>query len=290
MIQPPALTCRTFAFVTLSVALAVSPSCSFLINTSKRQCESQADCVELGFEDQVCVDRVCQPSDATLAWACLGNVQRPVSDDGDVSLSIMVVDVLTTQPPEGLHAQLCPKLDVDCTRPLSGRTSMDEHGRLVAQVRAGFDGYIELIAPGITPALFFVTQPIWHDTAFEHVLPVVSPEGFRGIAQAIGTTLELDTLGHTYALAGDCGGAPAAGVHLEIDQMTEKTASYYMINNVPVASAAATDASGSGGFLNLESGFTRMTARGASSGGRIGESGFIVRAGAVSYPLVLPSP
>jgi hypothetical protein len=62
-----------------------------------------------------------------------------------------------------------------------------------------------------------------------------------------------------------------------------------MVNNVPVGSATATDAAGSGGFLNLESGFTSITGYVSSSGARIGESGFIVRAGAVSYPLIVPT-
>ena len=114
------------------------------------------------------------------------------------------------------------------------------------------------------------------------MLPVVSPQGFRGIAEAIGTSLNLDTLGQPYVLAADCAGEPAAGVHFELDQMTPSTASYYMICKVPVASAVATDASGSGGFINLGSGFTRISARVSTTGVRIGEAGFIVRAGAVS--------
>jgi hypothetical protein len=131
---------------------------------------------------------------------------------------------------------------------------------------------------------------VWQDTVIQNVLPVVSAEGFRGIAEALGTTLDLEKLGSVYALASDCSGAPAPGVRFEVDRQTETTKRYYMVNNVPVGSAVATDAAGSGGFLNLGAGFTSITGFVSSSGARIGQSAFIVRAGAVSYPLVLPSP
>ena len=237
-----------------------------------------------------CVEHVCQSMDAIMAWGCLGNVARPASGSRMVSLRIPVVDVLTMQPPAELQIKFCPKLDVDCSHPLSGAFYVDDAGRLVAEFQAGFDGYIELTSATSVPALFFVTLPVWQDTVIQNVLPVVSAEGFQGIAKALGTTLDLEHLGHVYALASDCSGAPAQGVRFEVDRETETTKRYYMVNNVPVGSAVETDAAGSGGFLNLETGFTRITGFVSSSGARIGESAFTVRAGAVSYPLLLPSP
>lgn len=276
---------------TLGFVAVISSSCSVLIDTTTRQCESSKDCDALGFDGEICIDKVCQAREADADWDCLTNIQLPIAEQKDeVALHIMVVDVITTKPPENMHAEICPKLDVDCDRPLSGSSYVGDDGRLVVTVPPGFDGYIEITAPSITPALFFVTRPVWQDVDYRHVLPVVSPEGFQGIAQAIGTTLDLNSLGHIYAFAADCGRNPAAGVHFEVDRTTATTASYYMINEVPVASASSTDPSGSGGFLNLTGGFTRITARVSRSGARIGESGFIVRPGAVSYPLVLPSP
>lgn len=224
-----------------------------------------------------------------MVWSCLGNVARPASGANMVSLTVRVVDVLTMQPPAELQTKLCPKLDVDCSHPLEGMSYLDQTGRLVVQLPAGFDGYIELSSSATVPGLFFVTLPIWQDTVIQSVLPVVSADGFHGIASALGTTLDLEQLGHVYALASDCSGAPAEGVRFEIDRQTATTKRYYMVNNVPVGSAAATDAAGSGGFLNLDIGFTSITGFVSSSGARIGESGFIVRAGAVSYPLILPS-
>lgn len=274
----------------LAVALQAALSCSIIVDTSTRQCSTAADCSAIGLDGALCVDQVCQQALGISAWSCLGEVQLPASGERRVSLAIPVVDVLTTRAPEDLRVRFCPKLDVDCDQPLDGDFHIDAGGHAIFQVEAGFDGYIELMTDSITPALFFVTQPLWRDTVLRSVLPVVSPEGFHGIAEGIGTTLDLDKLGHVYALASDCEGNPAQGVRFEIDRQTPQTARYYMINNVPVASAVHTDASGSGGFLNVESGFTRITGYVSSTGARIGDSGFIVRAGAVSYPLVLPSP
>lgn len=275
---------------------ALASGCSALIDTSERQCSAQADCAALGFEGDVCIDEVCQSTQArqasleATAWGCLGNTTRPASGANRVSLTILILDVITTLPPQDLQVRFCPKLDVNCEKPLPGEFDFDVDGRLVTRLQAGFDGYVELTSPTTTPALFFVTQPVLRDTTVQNVLPVVSPESFGRIAQAIGTTLDLDNLGHTYALASDCTGAPAGGVRLDVDRTTATTASYYMINNVPVASAAATDAAGGGGFLNLLSGFTRITGFVSATGARIGQAGFIVRKGAVSYPLVLPAP
>lgn len=275
--------------LTLGV-IALATSCSLVVDTSTRQCVSQSDCGQLGLEGMTCVNQVCQAVAAITGWGCLGAVQRPASGDDRVTVTIRVVDVLTTQPPESLQVAFCPKLDVDCAHPLPGEYHLAEDGRLAFRVQAGFDGYLELTAPAITTALFFVTLPVWQDTAIQSVLPVVSNEGFYGIAKALGTTLDLEKLGHVYALASDCAGAPAEGVRFEIDHRTAATTSYYMINDVPVASANATDAAGSGGFLNLDSGFCRITGYVSSSGAWIGEAGFIVRPGAVSYPLILPAP
>ena len=269
--------------------MLLASACTLLVDTSARQCASQEDCGALGLEGMHCIERVCQMHDAIMVWGCLGNVARPASGASTVSLTIRVADVVTMQAPVDLQAKFCPKLDVDCSHPLSGAVAFDELGRMVAQFQAGFDGYIELTSAMTMPALFFVTLPIWQDTVIQNTLPVVSVENFLGIANALGTTVDLAQLGEAYVMASDCSGAPAEGVRFEVDRQTVTTKRYYMVNNVPVGSATATDAAGSGGFLNLSSGFTSITGFVSSSGARIGEAGFIVRAGAVSYPLILPA-
>ena len=274
--------------VVTAVAVSAAVSCSAVVDTSERQCASHADCDRIGLEGLYCIQQVCQTSQGSTAWSCLGDVHHPVSSERKVSLSIPLVDVITTRPPQGLQARFCPKLDVECDIALPGRYYLQPDGALVIDVEAGFDGYVELSAPDTTPALFFVTEPVWHDTVIRSVLPLVSPEGFAGIAQNLGTELDLEQCGHVYALASDCDGVPAEGVRFELEGMTPDVTPYYMINNVPVASAEQTDASGSGGFLNIPAGFTRVTGFVASSDAEIGEAGFIVRPGAVSYPLVLP--
>lgn len=277
----------------LSVGLA---ACSLALDTSDVQCRADADCVARGFAGARCVDQVCVAGDAgtdaaTSAWACLGHVTWPSTGPTKAKLSVPIVDVLTGKAPVGISARLCPKLDTSCSSPLAGTAAVNAStGLLEATVDAGFDGYIELTGSSITPALFFVTKPIWQDTTLASVLPVVSKQGFEQIATAIGTTLDLTTKGHLYALASGCDDKPAAGVRFEVDKLGADSKGYYMIANVPVGNSSATDASGSGGFLNLAPGFTKSTGYVSSTGARIGEAGFAVRAGAVSYVRVLPTP
>jgi hypothetical protein len=287
--RPLALAHRVSLLLTMGTLLYTS-ACSRLVDFGRQQCTTQLDCVALGFENATCVDQVCQLPSAPAPWSCLNNVKWPTAGQNRVSVTVTVMDVLALKPPEGMQVRICAKLDVDCQSPADGTVSFDAQGRVVATVNSGFEGYLEITAPTITPALFFVVRPVLQDTVVQNVLPVVSPQGFESIAGALRTTLDLVDYGHTYALASDCNDAPAAGVRLEIDRQTATTTRYYMINNAPLGTASATDASGSGGFLNLQTGFTKITGYVSATGARIGEASFIVRAGAVSYPRVLPTP
>jgi len=283
-------------------------SCSVLVNANRVQCGEDADCQAHG-ASLTCVDQVCvhdgsadaggagagadagTPDAGSTPWSCLGHVGWPSGTSGNVTLAVPVVDVITSAFPSGLVVRACSKLDVACTSPLSATVDVaSTPGLLKVTLASGFDGYLELTSPTITPALFFVVRPVREDTTLTTHLPVVAPSGFEGIAQAIGATLDLTTMGHVYALAEDCGGAPASGVRFEIDRETTQTAPYSMINNVPVSTAPSTDVSGAGGFLNVPSGFSRLTGYVSSTGARVGEAGFVVRVGAVSYPRLIPTP
>lgn len=282
--------------VGLFVAGMGTVACSLALDTSGAQCRSDGECASRGFAGARCVDEVCVAGDAgadaaATQWACVGHVTWPSTGPAKVKLSLPVVDVLTGKAPVGVSARLCPKLDPSCSSPLTGQVGINAtSGLLEATLDAGFDGYIELTSPSITPALFFVTRPVWQDTALVSVLPVVSKQGFEQIAGAIGATLDLTTKGHLFALASDCDAQPAAGVRFEVDKSNADTKAYYMIANVPVGNSSATDASGSGGFLNLSPGFAKTTGYVSATGARLGEAGFAVRAGAVSYVRVLPTP
>ncbi len=281
---------RPLRMAGLSAIALIATSCSLAYDTSEEQCETDADCTTRGFQNASCVDNVCQPVTAPAEWGCLGDVKWPSEGAGQVVVSVMVIDVIKEAPPTDLNVRLCPKLDVDCTNPSNAGVQFSPEGMMMITVNAGFDGYIEMTSPTITPSLFFVNRPVWQDTVIPGVLPVVSPQGFEGIATAIGTTLDLATMGHTYIMAANCLDQPAAGVRFEISKQTATTARYYMINNLPVGAADATDAAGNGGFLNLAPGFTDITGFVSSTGASIGKVSFIVRAGAVSYPRVIPTP
>src|SRR6185312_13397070 len=192
--------------VTLAGVMLLASACSLLVDTSARQCASQEDCGALGLQGMMCIERVCQSMDAIMVWNCLGGAAPASASTTQVSLRIRVIDVLTSQPPASLQLKFCPKLDVDCSHPLNGGNYFDEQGRLVLLFQAGFDGYVELTSPATIPALLFVTLPVWHDTVIENTLPMVSMEAFQGIANALGTDVDLARLGDVVALATDCSG------------------------------------------------------------------------------------
>ena len=277
------------------IVVKVSPlmlflSCSFLLDTNKVQCSKDADCSEHA-SNLSCVDHVCVDVTSSSPWACLGNVAWPTASSTTVTLTLPVVDVITSAFPKDLKVRACSKLDIQCVSQLSATVDVSSTpGLLKVTLAPGFDGYLELTSPTITPALFFVVKPVWEDTTLTAPLPVVPPQGFEGIAQAIGTTLDLTTMGHVYALAGDCKGTPAAGVRFDIDKKGAQTSAYYMINSTPLSTAPSTDTSGAGGFLNLPTGFLKLTGYVSATGARIGEAGFVIRAGAVSYPRLIPTP
>jgi hypothetical protein len=273
---------------------AASSGCTLIFPTGDPQCATDADCTARGaaFADAVCKDEVCVAGgpDPTEPWSCLGQVEWPAAGTSPLRLEVHVIDVLTSAPPEGLAVRVCAKLDVNCDSPIAAPASLDASGAVVAQVSAGFDGYLELTAPTITPALFFVTQPVYADTVVPGVVPVVSPAGFQSIAAALGTTLDLTVAGHVYALASDCAQAPASGVRFDLDKKGVATTPFYMVNNAPVGSASATDGAGAGGYLNVPPGFVKLTGSVSATGARVGESSLVVRAGTVSYPRLIPTP
>jgi hypothetical protein len=276
--------------------LAPSASaCLALYPAGDVQCRTDSDCTSRGgaFAGTACVEQVCQSlvaGDAAASpWACLGHVAWPSHGGSTATLSVRVVDVLSSGPPAGLAVRACSKLDVPCAHPLAAKTSIDATGLVKAELASGFDGYLELTGTEITPALFFLTKPLFEDTVVPGVVPVVSPAGFENIAKAIGTSLDPAS-GHVYALASDCADTPASGVRFEIDKTATATAPYYMINNAPVGTASATDAAGSGGFLNVPEGFAKLTGFVSATGARVGESSVVVRKGTVSYPRVVPTP
>lgn len=280
---------RVAGFVYALTGATLIASCSLMYDTSEEQCETDADCAARNFDGAKCVSNVCQASTGSSEWGCVGAVLWPSAGSGQVTLSMMVIDVLTSAPPQDLDVKLCPKLDVNCTNPSPSGSQFTAEGMLQVTVNAGFDGYLEMSSPTITTSLFFPTRPIWEDTVVPGMMPVVSPEGFDGIAQAIGTTRD-PALGHTFVMAANCNDEPAGGVRLEVSKENAQTARYYMVNNAPMASENATDPAGNGGFLNLDPGFATITGYVAASGATIGEASFIVRAGAVSYPRVIPTP
>jgi hypothetical protein len=278
----------------VAVALVLSAAgCSLVLKADADQCQTDGDCVDRGFVDAVCIGKACQRATDT-AWACVGSVKWPSTGSGQVALTLQVVDVVASAPPTGLAIRACSKLDTNCTNPLQSSFTQDAQGRFVVMVSAGFEGYLELTTPTnvppITPALFFPIRPVFTDTTVPNPVPVVSTQGFQQIAAAIGTTLDLETSGHVYALASDCTDVAASGAHFTLDKQGANTSAYYMINGTPVGTAPATDVSGAGGFLNVQPGFANLTSSVSVTGARIGQSSFVVRAGAVSYPRVLPTP
>ncbi|MBW2523483.1 MAG: hypothetical protein JRI23_04885 [Deltaproteobacteria bacterium] len=264
--------------------------CSYLVDSGRVQCDTDEDCVSRGaaFADAICVDSTCEPSGVDPAWACLGAVAWPEPPSQLVALSLPLVNLVTSDPLPGVAARACEKLDPTCEHPLTPDSVSDGAGLVVLTVEAGFDGYIELRSAETQPALFFLYPPVREDL-LAPALPLFLVADFQSVAQASGNPPQGD-LGHVFLGARDCLGAPAEVVTLSGSGLGQEVALFYLIDDLPVLTALATDSSGRAGFVNVAPGTVVIHGTHMPTGQRVGEVSLRVRAGEISYSSLVPSP
>ncbi len=299
----------------LAAAFSGVVGCSLALSTSDEQCKTDGDCAARGgaFAGSVCRDRVCvaSPVDAggteeappdvqqvDPTWGCLGSVTFPTAVKPQVTVKVPFIDLVTKAPMTELTIKVCAKLDVSCTSPLGQPLTPDSKGVVtVPNVAAGFDGYLDVQSsqappdgglPAVVPSLVFFNPPLVDDTTYATIL-MLTPATLAQLATTAGNTLD-PSLGAAFYGAVDCQSKFAADVACTIDRTDPQTKGFFLVGGLPSETASSTDSSGYGGFINVPTGYIRLTATVHSTSKRIGETSVLVRPSTISYTFLVPSP
>jgi len=262
----------------LTVAVALGAlGCSVTVDPERRQCSTDADCAERGaaFTGSVCRNEVCEVDPK---WACLSDPPATSSAAGPFRVKMTTIDLIKRMPVSGVRVDLCRKVDVSCAEPVS-TAQTDASGSVTLMVEAAFSGYAWLQAEAFVPTLYFFNPPIDRD---QDVPPLsLSTPASRG---ALLGQLGADVArGDVLVTAQDCQGQPAAGVSFAVTPPDPEAISYYLVNGLPTSGVTATDATGYGGFMNLSTNATTVTATLGSSKTVIGTLGLVVRGGSATW-------
>jgi len=275
---------RATVFRLLLITTAISAgSCSLLVEPNRQQCTTDIDCQTLGAADAVCVDSVCQ---ANPMWSCVGEVTWPQPEPRKMSITFRVGDLVTEEPTAGVTARLCHKLDFGCNQPISSILTGDAAGNLTLQLESGFDGYVELNAPGRMKGIYFFYPPVDGDR--EIPLPVLRAEDLTLFAGLAGRPL-VPGRGHVMLGAYDCQRRAAEGISLTVAEADDKTSAFYLVKKVPSITATATDSSGRGGIINVKAGSVSVTGT-LPDARSIATVGVFVRPDTITYTTLLPAP
>lgn len=220
-------------------------------------------------------------------WSCaVDGPEAIIAGNQPLTYSFSLIDFTTRQPLAGVRIRTCIRADVSCNNPLGEGSS----GVGSAQVEAyeGFNGYLELTAPGMLPALLFFAAPWSAELLAElegvpvSLLPEVSLQALGGAAN-----VQLDPLAGVVAVTAlDCTAAYAGGVRLELDR---GAIPYVFVDDLPVINRDSTSAQGVAGFVNVPPGIVVVSGFRADASEPISVESMLVRTGWVSQSFLLPA-
>ncbi|HEY8926914.1 MAG TPA: hypothetical protein VIU64_21170 [Polyangia bacterium] len=219
------------------------------------------------------------------AWACLSGSPPVSTQEPPYKLNVQVRGVVDQNPKAGVQAKLCRKLDVDCTSPIATGVS-DSGGNVNFTVdMKGFTGYVQVLADGYVPSLFFFNPPIDRDTTTP--ISLASTLENQGLLFTLGRQPSAGH-GNVVISSRDCTGAPAAGVSYSSPNADGMTSSFYTVSDLPTGAATATDAGGYGGLINLPIGAATVVANLSNPKVELARISLLVQEGAITYSTVVP--
>lgn len=232
----------------------LAASCSALVDAGRVQCSTDADCRQRGeaFADTMCVESECREIDP---WSCAEHTPLVAESNDTVGLGFEVQDAVSANTLEGVQAQLCSKLDIECESPLDA-LSTDDTGQVSFDFKPLFDGYILLKKEGYDSALVFI-PPIVASTTLPMV-PLATLEDAKRIA-LLGHEIKPG-LGRVFTTIFGCDMQASEGVALVGENMGTEAVPFYSQNGLPSFSSSATDDTGAAGFLNVTPGSITLEA------------------------------
>jgi hypothetical protein len=262
--------------------------CSVVLDAGRPQCTTNTDCTNRGpaFAGTTCVDSLCQ-GQTDPVWGCAATPPPIDAGTGTFHARLTVLAGVTQQPLAGIEAQLCLKLDIDCTAPIASPVFSDANGLVDFVVDAGFDGYVVLTGSTVAPTLYFFNPPVTANSAAPAQVSLLGPSQVTLFAEQVGATL-LANRGIVILTAVDCQGNPAPGVSFTVSTGDAMTAAFYTVGTLPTGKAQYTDNSGYAGLANVPSGVAAVTGTLASDGRALGTLGLLVRGGAITYTQWVP--
>ena len=320
-------TARLHAFVG-SAGILTAAACSLVFPANGTQCSTTADCATRGgaFAGSVCIESVCvinvtgrdASSDArrdALAdaatvdaptvdagldaghnpWSCLGHVRWPDASATPVVVTQPYNDLVTGDPVPGITVQPCSKLDTTCANPLADAAVTGEAGTVQFSLPSGYDGYLSSTWDAGLPVLAYVVPPAFVSSVELPVL-MISNSTFEALAAAVtssfdgGARMIEPTRGSLFANVTDCDGNFAAGVTFTTEPSSSTSYAAYIINGFPSFTATETDNSGNFGIVDVPPGSVTVTGTVVATGQKIGTTTSLVRASAISYTSIVPSP
>jgi hypothetical protein len=273
--------------------VAVS-GCSLLLDSDRLQCETDGDCAARGLESATCDTdvNICVEAE-DLVWGCVGNVEWDEATSEPLVLNARFRRLSGETPVVGAPGKLCEPLDTDCLSPLDEAVT-DENGVLSLTGYYGFRGYTLLEPPesypNMAPAILWANPPRFDEVAAEDIQPahLTAVDEVSGIAALLGTSVNPDA-GHIFGLTSDCNQQPIGNVTLRSDVVGTDTVQYYFDGSIPSKTAAETDASGLGGFVNVPAGLVTITATSLDVG-LLGSATVLVKPGHITYLGIGPTP
>ncbi len=295
------------AIVGFALLGVVGSSCSLAFDLGREQCESSADCAEVGFA-ATCQNKVCVAvgdggggqgqggqggqgghGGEDPLWGCLGDFQPPAPEPGGKVAYHYRIELAVNagQPPPGLTVKLCGLLDFNCDSPLP-LDDPDAEGNVLFELDADVEAYLDIAATDLKPTRAYLPSPPVVMPPKEKVIRVVRDMEFANIVATSGKSYD-PTRGTVILLTVDCNDDRAAGVRLETDDKDVDSIPYYFKGQLPNFTATETDLQGAGGWVNLPVGLVNARAFHAATGKAIGSASFESRANALAYVPIGPT-
>lgn len=280
-------------------------SCSFVAAPETAQCETNADCQDLGFTEMTCVNSLCQPIPGkeqphgegeesndprfackTRAWDLPG--------EGTVAYNLNVSQLLGGKPYNGLTVQICPSFDAKCENP-QGEATSDANGNFTLNLPVGFRGHLLAATPKADPTLVPVEAYVFPPPSLNNDVPkrpglvVTNISVIQGLASLDSATVVPGT-GHLIFTVFGCDAKPLEGITVRTSITQEETwRAYVGIGGRPDPRLKATGPTGQGAILNLPPGYIKVIGEHPTLG-KIFEQSIVIAANRLTSVPVVPSP
>ena len=270
----------------LSAFLAAA--CSLAVDPARPQCTTSLDCSS-ALAGSACVDALCETKPE---WTCLASGEsatESVSDqralrEGTLEVTLPTLDMIGREPVADLVGSVCQKLDVNCAAPLA-QVNSDAAGNFSLVLDPSFDGYIQLDDASRVPVLYFVGPLTPGETL--PPLTLLDPSSMSALVSEVDAELRAN---HGIALftTQDCLGGYSEGIRYQSANADADTVAFYAADGLPSIAAAATDATGYGGFINLPAGAAQVTGWFAAGAQPLASTSVLIRERSITQGRITP--